>query len=94
MNEERPHIRRWARLLFRTVVTCEAVLALGQAALAGSFLSGHYEALDLHAANATATGVTAIAQTISAVLLWRPGGGRAGPPWRALHSSPPRRDRS
>ncbi|TKA11226.1 hypothetical protein FCI23_12795 [Actinacidiphila oryziradicis] len=84
MNEERPQIRRWARLLFRTVVTCEAVLALGQAVLAGSLLSGHYGALDLHAANATATGVTAIVQTITAVLLWRPGG---GPGWPAVASA-------
>lgn len=67
-------------MLFRTVVTCEAALALGQAVLAGSFLSGHYGALDLHALNATATGLTAVAQTVAALLLWRPGG---GPGWPA-----------
>lgn len=76
-------MRRWALMLFRTVVTGEAVLALGQAVLAGSFLSGHYAALDMHAVNATATGVTAVAQIVAALLLWRPGG---GPGWPALAS--------
>ncbi|MER6125838.1 hypothetical protein ABT173_25060 [Streptomyces sp. NPDC001795] len=68
-------------MVFRTVVTCEAALALGQAVLAGSFLSGHYGALDLHALNATATGLTAVAQTVAALLLWRPGG---GPRWPVM----------
>jgi hypothetical protein len=80
----RPKVRRWPLLFFRTVVTCEAVLALGQAVLAGSFLSGHYRALDLHALNATATGLTALAQTMAALLLWRPG---RGPGWPALASA-------
>jgi hypothetical protein len=70
--------------LFRTLVTCEAALAGGQAVLAGSFLSGHYGALDLHALNATATGLTAVAQTVAALLLWRPGG---GPAWPAVTSA-------
>ncbi|MFF8592193.1 hypothetical protein ACF061_12220 [Streptomyces sp. NPDC015220] len=74
-------VRPWALALFRASVTCEAALALGQAVLAGSFLSGHYRALDLHALNATATGLTAVAQIVAALLLWRPGG---GPGWPAL----------
>jgi hypothetical protein len=73
--------RPWTLALFRAVVTCEAALALGQAVLAGSFLSGHYQALDLHALNATATGSTALAQIVAALLLWRPGG---GPRWPVL----------
>jgi hypothetical protein len=71
--------RRWVHLLFRTVVTVEAVLALGQAVLAGRFLSGHYDALALHAANARATAITAIVQTGAAILVWRPGRGPAWP---------------
>ncbi|MEU7058280.1 hypothetical protein [Streptomyces sp. NPDC046197] len=74
-------VRPWTLVLFRAVVTCEAALALGQAVLAGSFLSGHYQALDLHALNATATGLTAVAQIVAALLLWRPGG---GPGWPVL----------
>jgi hypothetical protein len=74
-------VRPWTLVLFRAVVTCEAALALGQAVLAGSFLSGHYQALDLHALNAMATGLTAVAQIVAALLLWRPGG---GPGWPLL----------
>ncbi|MFF3513273.1 hypothetical protein [Streptomyces sp. NPDC002573] len=74
-------VRPWTLAVFRAVVTCEAALALGQAVLAGSFLSGHYGALDLHALNATATGLTALAQIVAALLLWRPGG---GPSWPLL----------
>lgn len=72
-------VRPWTLALFRAVVTCEAALALGQAVLAGSFLSGHYQALDLHALNATATGLTAVAQIVAALLLWRLGGGPSWP---------------
>ncbi|GHE05477.1 hypothetical protein GCM10010339_41470 [Streptomyces alanosinicus] len=74
-------MRPWALALFRALVTCEAALAVGQAVLAGSFLSGHYGALDLHALNAMATGLTAVAMVVAALLLWRPGG---GPVWPAL----------
>ncbi|MGI8333189.1 hypothetical protein ACRYCC_24815 [Actinomadura scrupuli] len=78
-----PHPRRWTLWLFRGTVTLEAVLAITQAALAGGFLSGHYAMLDMHALGASATGVTAVVQTLAAVLLWRPGG---GPGWPALAS--------
>ncbi|MFF4121219.1 hypothetical protein ACFY0P_48585 [Streptomyces sp. NPDC001714] len=76
-------VRPWPLAFFRVAVTCEAALALGQAVLAGSFLSGHYQALDLHAFNATATGLTAVAQIVAALLLWRLGG---GPNWPFLVS--------
>lgn len=81
MSADPPRVRPWSVVLFRTLVTAEAVFASLQAVLAGGFLSGHYAALSLHAANATLTGVTAIAMTVAAVLLWRPGG---GPGWPAL----------
>jgi hypothetical protein len=70
--------------VFRVVVSVEAALAVGQPVLAGGFLSGHYAMLALHAANATATGLTAIAMTATGVLLWRPG---RGPLWPALASA-------
>lgn len=75
--------RPWTLRVFRTVVTLEAVLGFGQAVLAGSFLSGNYGALDMHAVNASATGITAVAMTLAAILLWRPGG---GPAWPAIAS--------
>ncbi|OIJ89991.1 hypothetical protein BIV24_18670 [Streptomyces colonosanans] len=71
-------------VLFRIAVTCEAALALGQAVLAGSFLSGHYEALKMHELNAAITVVVALALIVAAVLLWRPG---RGPGWPALASA-------
>jgi hypothetical protein len=71
--------RPWALWLFRVVVSVEAVLAMGQAVLAGGFLAGHYGMLDLHAANAAATAVTAVVLTVVAVVMWRPGGGAGWP---------------
>jgi hypothetical protein len=69
----------WPRLLFRAAITCETVLVFAQAALAGGFLAGHYDFLDLHKANATITGITMLVVTASAVVQWRPGGGPAWP---------------
>jgi hypothetical protein len=62
----------------------EVLLALAQPVLAGGFLSGHYALLAWHAANATATGLTATVMTAAGVLLWRPG---RGPLWPALASA-------
>jgi hypothetical protein len=78
-----PPPRPWTLWLFRGTVTLEAVLAMTQAALAGGFLAGHYGLLDMHAMGGSATGITAVVQTVAAVLLWRPGG---GPGWPALAS--------
>jgi hypothetical protein len=71
--------RPWTLLLFRTVVTVEAVLGVLQPFLAGGFLSGNYGMLDLHALNASAVGIVCLLQIVAAVLLWRPGGGPAWP---------------
>jgi hypothetical protein len=70
--------RVWTRRVFRVAVTGEAVLALGQAVLAGGFLTGYYPLLALHRENATITGIGAIVATLVAVLQWRPG---RGPGW-------------
>jgi len=70
-------------VFFRITVTCEAALALGQAVLAGSFLSGHYDALSQHELNAMLTGTVATVQLVAAILLWRPG---RGPGWPAIAS--------
>jgi uncharacterized membrane protein YozB (DUF420 family) len=71
---------RWPRTLFRSLTTCEALLALTQAALAGGFLDGNYGALDMHQVGAMITAAFAVLQLVSAVLLWRLGG---GPGWPA-----------
>jgi len=67
--------------LFRVVVTVEAVMTFTQAVFAGGFLSGHYELLGLHADYGRITGYAAVAQLITAILLWRPG---RGPGWPVL----------
>lgn len=71
----------WILWFFRVTVTLEIVLGLLQAAFAGSFLSGDYGALNMHAVNAGMLGTVAILMTVAAVLVWRPGG---GPAWPAL----------
>jgi hypothetical protein len=74
----------WAHWLFRVVITVEALLALGQPILIGSFLQGNYGALGLHQANATLTGIAAFVMAVTAVVYWRPGRGRAWPAWLCL----------
>ncbi|GAA4978886.1 hypothetical protein GCM10023205_54010 [Yinghuangia aomiensis] len=75
--------QRWCRLTLRAAVTVHAALALWQTVLAGRFLSGNYDALDLHAANAMAIAGTGLVQLVTAILLWRPGRG----PWWPMTAS-------
>jgi hypothetical protein len=53
------------------------LLALAQAALAGDFLGGQYDALMLHAIGARATTITSAIQIVILVWMWRTGGPRA-----------------
>ncbi|MEU5946729.1 hypothetical protein ABZ793_14350 [Micromonospora sp. NPDC047465] len=68
--------RSW--LFFRAITTCVAVLILGQAALAGGFLSGHYDALAAHGLNGGLLALALLAQCITAVVWWR---SSRGPSW-------------
>lgn len=68
--------RSW--LLFRAITTCVAVLILGQAALAGGFLSGHYDALAAHGLNGGLLALTLLVQCVAAVIWWR---ASRGPSW-------------
>lgn len=71
---------RWPAAVLRAVVAVHAALVLVQAALAGRYLSGDAGALTLHEANGTEViTVVAMAQIVAAVLVWRPGRGRAWP---------------
>ncbi|TDU01672.1 hypothetical protein EDD99_0035 [Streptomyces sp. 846.5] len=74
----------WARWVFRTTVTIEALLALAQPVLIGGFLQGHYASLELHKENATFTGLAAMVMLLAAVLQWRPGRGQAWPLFASL----------
>lgn len=71
-------LKVWPLLLFRTVMTVEAVMVFAQSVFAGGFLSGAYDLLDVHSVNATATAGMCLPLIVAAVLLWRPGG---GPRW-------------
>ncbi|MFE6922399.1 hypothetical protein ACFVAV_15255 [Nocardia sp. NPDC057663] len=71
--------RAWPLALFRTTATGAAVLVFAQAALAGGFLAGHFEALALHSRNGGLVAMVLLLQLISAVSLWRLGGGPAWP---------------
>ncbi len=80
-----PPAVRLPRLLLRATATGAGVLGLAQAALAGSFLNGHYEALLAHETTATALGGLLLLQLPVAALVRR-GGGAAGVrgPWWPL----------
>jgi hypothetical protein len=65
-------------LLFRAVTTVAALLILGQAALAGGFLSGHYDTLAAHGLNGGLLALTLLVQCITAVVWWR---SSRGPSW-------------
>jgi hypothetical protein len=53
------------------------LLVLAQAVLAGNFLAGQYDALELHAIGARATTITSAIQIVILVWVWRTGGPRA-----------------
>lgn len=72
-------VARWPLPLFRATVTTAAVLVFAQAALAGGFLAGHFEALAMHSRNGGLVALVFLVQLLCAVLLWRKGGGPAWP---------------
>ncbi|MFC4110483.1 multicopper oxidase family protein [Micromonospora zhanjiangensis] len=71
--------RSWPWLLFRTLTTVAALLILGQAALAGEFLSGHYDALAAHGLNGGLLVLVLLVQCVAAVAWWRTSKGPAWP---------------
>ncbi|ONM49857.1 hypothetical protein [Nocardia donostiensis] len=73
-------VARWPLPLFRATATAAAVLVFAQAALAGGFLAGHFEALAMHSRNGGLVALVFFGQLVCAVLLWRKGG---GPTWPA-----------
>jgi hypothetical protein len=67
-------------VFLRAATTAVAALLIAQAALAGGFLSGNYEALAVHAITGGLTVVALLVQLVAAVLLWRKD---RGPSWPA-----------
>jgi hypothetical protein len=75
--------RRWPLLALRGVTTTVAALVFAQAALAGGFLSGNFDALDAHAGTGGAVAVGLLVQSGLALLVWRRG---RGPGWPVVAS--------
>lgn len=68
---------RWPRVTARATSATLAILAVAQAAFAGGFLGGQYNALALHSAGAKVTTVLSVVQVVVLVIVSR----RGGPRW-------------
>lgn len=66
------------RTFFSGVLGVHALLAVAQPFLAGMFLSGLVDAIQVHRVIGTSLPVFGLLQIVAAVLLWRPG---RGPLW-------------
>ncbi|PUB24484.1 hypothetical protein C8K30_109236 [Promicromonospora sp. AC04] len=70
---------RWPWVLLRITASLALAGMIGQAALAGGFLSGFYPALEGHARLGTATSVMIMLQAVACVAVWKRGGGPSWP---------------
>lgn len=68
--------RRWPRVVARATSATLAILAVAQAAFAGSFLGGQYDALMLHSIGARVTTMLSVVQVVALVVVSRTGGPR------------------
>lgn len=65
--------RGWALWPLRITTTACAILTFAQAALAGSFLSGHYGALTTHELTGLILAGGGWLLPVTAIVVWRPG---------------------
>jgi hypothetical protein len=72
----KPKVTLW---LLRAALTVQAVATVAQPLLAGRYLSGDFDALAVHAANASLVLITNMAAFIAAVLYWLAGRGAGWP---------------
>jgi hypothetical protein len=70
----------WIIWSLRSTATLHLIGVVGQAALAGLFVTGDVDMLVLHGVNGGLTFGVLLLQLVAAVLLWRPG---RGPLWPA-----------
>lgn len=70
-------VRRWPYLLCRGTTAALGLLAVAQAVLAGSFLSGYYGALRVHLISAMVMVALAVVQAVGVVVMRRAGGPRS-----------------
>lgn len=73
---KRPQVSLWA---LRTILLLHAALVVMQPILAGYFLSGDSDAMDVHGPIGSTLWMVTMFQFVAAVLYWRPGGGRLWP---------------
>ncbi|MFF4776379.1 hypothetical protein ACFY05_26315 [Microtetraspora fusca] len=71
----------WIVWWLRIAATAHLAGVLGQAALAGLFVTGDVDMLTLHRNNGGFTHALLYLQLVAAILLWRPGRGPRGPAW-------------
>lgn len=69
----------WPWILLRITASLALAGMIGQAALAGGFLSGFYPALEGHARLGEVTAVMVMLQSAACVAVWRRGGGPSWP---------------
>jgi hypothetical protein len=76
MREDPARVPRWPYLLVRATTASLGILSVAQAAFAGSFLSGHYDLLNVHLMTAMVMVAIAVVQAVAMVFLRRAGGPR------------------
>jgi hypothetical protein len=70
--------------VLRWVITLHALEVFAQAVLAGRFLAGDFDMVELHAVNAIIAGSVGYLNIVAAILYWRPGGGSTWPMYAAI----------
>ncbi|GAA1608935.1 hypothetical protein GCM10009789_74240 [Kribbella sancticallisti] len=76
VKQRRPRVTLW---FLRGTLLLHAGLVCAQPILAGYFLSGESDAMDIHSPIGSTLWMVSMIQFVVAVLYWRPGGGRAWP---------------
>ncbi|MDH2430713.1 hypothetical protein [Sphaerisporangium sp. TRM90804] len=74
----------WIRWALRLTATGHLLAVLGQATLAGMFVTGEVDLLGVHRDNANTTFALLTLQLAAAVLLWRRGRGPSRPVWAGV----------
>ncbi len=75
-KQRRPRVTLW---LLRIILLLHAGLVIAQPILAGYFLSGEADAMDVHSPIGSTLWMVAMLQFVAAALYWRPGHGRGWP---------------
>jgi hypothetical protein len=79
-DRQQPVLRARATLwALRIVLVLHACLVVAQPILAGYFLSGEVDAMDIHGPIGSSLWLISLIQFVVAILYWRPGGGRLWP---------------